>query len=197
MDQNTLERARALAQGSADILPKNTVAPAADTQNPSERPGKPAGERRRVPMSVPVQRLAVPEIPGYHLHWFLGTPDRIQRAEQGGYEFVSDEEIAVNNRDLGGDTASSGNTDLGGRVSVVSGDEVGKDGQPTRLVLMKIRQEWWEEDQKRLEDQNERIAQAIRGGQVGAGRAGGETPADQATRYVKQTDNLFTRKTKR
>lgn len=111
-------------------------------------------ERKRIPMSVPVQKLEAPEIPGYHLHWFNGTPDRIQRALDGGYEFVDEREARINNVSLGGDSATSGNTDMGSRVSVVSGTELGRDGQPVRLILMKIKQEWYEEDQKLVEARN-------------------------------------------
>jgi hypothetical protein len=38
--------------------------------NPSNRSASP--ERKRIPMAVPVQKLSVPDIPGYHLHWFQG-----------------------------------------------------------------------------------------------------------------------------
>lgn len=196
MDAEALQRAREMMEGRQDILPKQTVSAPPDGQNPAERPGG-SRERKRIPMSVPVQRLAVPEIPGWHLHWFLNTRDRIQRALQAGYVFVSWDEVELNNLDIGGDSAASGNTDMGSNVSIVSGGEVGTDGQVSRLVLMKLRQEHWNEDQARIEDHHEQIAQAIRGGQVGAGKVAGENARDIATRYTKATDNLFTRKPKR
>jgi hypothetical protein len=132
-------------------------------------------------MSVPVQRLEAPDIPGFHLHWFLGTPERLQRACDGGYEFVDPREAKINNVSLGGDSALSGNTDMGSRVSVVSGQEVGKDGQPTRLVLMKIKQEWWNEDQKLVEARNEQVAAALRGGLLGSEK---DAPGDTQMRYI-------------
>jgi len=198
MNSDLIERARALQQsaaGTQDILPKSTVGGTPGQQsNPANVPGRTSAERQRIPMSVPLQKLQVPELPGYHLHWFRGTPDRIARAQQGGYEFVGDHEVALNNLDLGGESAVSGNTDMGSRVSVISGDEVGRDGQPVQMILMKIRQEWWEEDQLKVEARNEQVAAALRGGQVGAGKAGSEGPGDIANRYVKQAVNLFTRK---
>ena len=133
-------------------------------------------ERTRIPMSVPVQRLEVPEIPGYHLHWFYGGPDRIHRAQQGGYEFVEDNEIQMNNTTLGGTSTRTGNTDMGSRVSVISGQEIGKDGQPMRLMLMKIKQEWYEEDQKLVEDRNQKVVDTLLGGMAGGG--------DPLQRYV-------------
>ncbi len=154
-----------------------------------------AAERKRIPMSVPVQKLEAPDIPGYHLHWFLGTPDRLQRAFDGGYEFVDERETRINNVSLGGDSTQSGNTDMGSRVSVVSGQEVGKDGQPTRLVLMKIKQEWWDEDQKLVEARNEQVAAALRGGTMGAQQ---DAPGDSRFRYVDKArtviPDLFTPK---
>lgn len=138
-------------------------------------------QRKRIPMSVPVQRLEAAEIPGYHLHWFKGDISRVQRALDGGYEYVDAREMRVNSVSLGSDSIASGNTDMGSRVSIVSGTEVGTDGQPVRLVLMKIKKEWYEEDQKILEDRNELVAASLRGGLFGSER---DAPGDGATRYV-------------
>ena len=140
-----------------------------------------AAERRRIPMSVPVLKLETAEIPGYHLHWFLNDASRIQRALDGGYEFVNEQEVKPNNVSLGGTSAVTGNMDLGTRVSIVSGQEVGKDGQPARLVLMKIKQEWWEEDRKVLEEKSKQVRDSLLGGMVGAEH---ETGADRQHRYV-------------
>ena len=152
-------------------------------------------ERKRIPMSVPVQKLEAPDIPGYHLHWFIGTADRIQRALDGGYEFVDERETQVNNVGLGGDSTASGNTDMGSRVSVVAGTELGRDGQPIRLILMKIKQEWYEEDQKLVVDRNEKVATALRGGLLGTEN---DAPGDSVHRYVDRSrtkiPDLFTPK---
>lgn len=144
--------------------------------NPANRTA--GAERKRIPMSVPVQRLSVPDIPGYHLHWFKGTPDRLDRALQGGYEFVDEAETSVSDVGLGGTSTRTGNTDMGSRVSVVGGSEVGNDGQPVRLVLMKIRQEWYEEDQKLVEQRNDAVVNSVLGGRQ---ESGGH---DASNRYV-------------
>ena len=174
------------------IQPLSPATPADVATDPAK------AERRRIPMSVPVQKLSAPEIPGYHLHWFNGTPERIQRALDGGYEFVDEKEMLINPVSLGGDTTRSGNTDMGSRVSVVSGSEVGKDGQPVRLILMKIKQEWYEEDQKLIDDRNERVAQSVRGGMIGSGN---DAPGDTQQRYMDRSrtkvPDLFTRKPSR
>ena len=149
--------------------------------NPGTRAEPTRAERKRVPMSVPVQKLAAADIPGYHLHWFLNTADRLQRAIEGGYEFVDEREVKINSVGLGGDSAISGNTDMGSRVSVVSGQEIGKDGQPTRLVLMKIKQEWWDEDQLLVENRNTKVRDSLLGGMLGAER---DNAGDSQHRYV-------------
>ena len=149
--------------------------------NPANAQGKTDAERKRIPMSVPVQRLEAPEMPGYHLHWFNGTPERLQRALDGGYEFVDEREMKINNVALGGESTRSGNTDMGSRVSVVSGQEVGKDGQPTRLILMKIKIEWYEEDQKLVDEKNGQVANALTGGLLGSEKDGA---GDTIHRYV-------------
>ena len=155
--------------------------------NPANAAGKTDAERKRIPMSVPVQRLEAPEIPGYHLHWFNGMAERIARAQAGGYEFVYDKDIKINAVGLGGTSTISGNTDMGSQVSVVSGESVDKDGQPSRMVLMKIKQEWYEADQQLVTDRNENVASALRGGKLGVEKDG---PGDTAARYVGSTSKI-------
>jgi len=155
-------------------------------------------ERQRIPMSVPNPKLAVPDVPGYHLHWMLGTPSRIAQAMKAGYEFVDPDEVDVVNTGLADDASSSGNTDLGTRVSVVAGSGTDSNGQEERLYLMKIPQEWWETDQKQLEDKNEGIAAAIRGGT--AGRDGNPHGSDQVyipEQHRRTVADIFNRKTRR
>ena len=149
--------------------------------NPASRTGQPAAERKRIPMGVPVQKLEAPDMPGFHLHWFQGTPERVQRAIDGGYEFVDERDMKVSAVGLGSTSTATGNTDMGSRVSVVSGTELGRDGQPVRLILMKIRQEWFEEDQKLVEQRNELVAASLRGGMIGVEN---DRSGDANHRYV-------------
>lgn len=155
--------------------------------NPSVQPGKTAGERKRIPLTLPTQKLQVPEIPGYHLHWFRGTQARIQQAQNAGYDFVRPEEVQINNVSLGGDASKTGNTDLGDRVSVAGGD-IDDKGDAVRLYLMKQPMEFHLEDKKILQDRNDSIADTLtasyKTGQVGAGREAGETKEDAGLRYV-------------
>jgi len=150
----------------------------------------PITERSRIPMSVPRQKLSVDDIPGYHLHWMKGTPDRLEQALQAGYEFVHKKETLLANHSIGGDSKEDGGTDLGSRVSVSAGDELDGEGQPVRLYLMKIKQEWHEEDMKAQEGKSELLRQAMLQGNVGADAA---NAGDQSNRYVgAQTNrNMF------
>lgn len=138
---------------------------------------RPATASSRIPMSAPQQKLEVPEIPGYKTHWFKTGAGRIERAMAAGYEFVDPDETLVRSISLGNTAVSDGNTDLGSRVSIAAGG-VGDDGQPIRLILMKIKQEWYEEDRKARENRVDQTINGLMGGNTGAG--GG----DQSNRYV-------------
>ena len=151
-----------------------------ETVNPSVKAGPIAGSRKRIPMSVPQRKLEVPDIAGYRLYWFLES--RVERALQGGYEFVDNREVTPNQRGIGTSGDVSGNSDLGSRVSVVSGS--GQDGQPERLVLMKIKQEWFDDDQQILADRNKQIEDTIKRGGIGSEQ---EEARDKANRYLKSS----------
>lgn len=96
-------------------------------------------------------------IEGYHLHIFNDTPGRIQHALDGGYEFVHPEEIGSVKENV-----TSRNTDVGDKVRFLVNPNAA-DGEQYGY-LMKIKQEWYEEDQLVLQDKNNLIDDAIRGG---------------------------------
>lgn len=156
--------------------------------NPANAPQKRVTEATRVPMTLPSAKLSVPEIPGYFLYWFLGQ--NIPRALKAGYEFVTEEEADVVNTGLADDASKQGNTDLGSRISVIAGGLVEGTVEPQRLYLMKLREEWRTKDVEALEQVNERVAAAIRGGRPG-GAAPGETGVDAQQRYLKKGQDLF------
>lgn len=99
------------------------------------------------------------QIDGYHLHIFNDTPGRVDHAVNVGYEFVSPQEV-------GGTSVNvvSRNTDIGDKVRFM----VGTDGnnEPLYAYLMKIRQEFYDEDQETLQSKNDQIDEAIRGGKL-------------------------------
>lgn len=145
------------------------------------------------PMVSAVLRLEVPKKDGFHRHWFRGNPERIARAQKAGYRFVDAAEVHINNHDLGGDAKASGSTDLGTRVSVISGDDLDTTGQPGRLYLMECPNHLYEMGKRILDERNEGVAEALRGGKIGAGQGEtGETQVDVNNRYVKgKTPDLF------
>lgn len=144
------------------------------------------------PMTSATLRLEVPKRDGWHRHWFRGTPERIARAQKAGYRFVDEREVSLNNFDLGGDAKESGNSDLGSRVSVISGDDVDTTGQPGRLYLMECPEHLYQRSKAILDQRNDDVATALRGGNIGKG-AQGETTVDQNNRYMKgNAPDLFT-----
>lgn len=146
------------------------------------------------PMSVGQRRLEVPPIEGFHLHWFRGNPANIARAHQAGYEFVDPDEVSLNDLDLAGGDEEKG-TDMGSRVSVISGDDVGVNGQPGRLYLMKCPLELYEYSQRLLGDQVDTVVDALKGGKVGVSQDGQEMNVDVQNRYLKEAKStLLTRK---
>lgn len=136
----------------------------------------------RLSLNAPTRRLEVPPIPGYHLHWFLER--NIPKALQGWYEFVTPEEAPTVDRSIGGRTAGNTSEDLGGsRVSQVGG--VNEQGQPEQLVLMKIREEWYYAEQRKIAERNLLIIQQIFHKKAPV-MAPEESSSDYKMRYTKE-----------
>lgn len=121
--------------------------------------------RERVPFSTNRRRLALnKELDGFITRWFNDLDDRLQRAEDAGYQYVHRKEIGqVGDKDI-----SNGNTDVNSRVSRVVGRQ--PTGQPIRAYLMKIRKDWYEADQAKKEEVNARVDQAITAGKSGGAK---------------------------
>lgn len=173
--------------GEAQVDPNSQKGAQNLSKNPSVRGGSvlPNG-RKRIPMSVPRRQLETPELPGYHLHWFKER--NVAWATQGGYEFVDSGELSVVQKNVGGDSESSGNQDMGSRIRVMSAITEGAD--PQYFVLMKIRQEWFEEDQRALASRNLEILRAIFRDKRILGPQG-MSQSDSENRYVSKA--LFSR----
>ncbi len=98
------------------------------------------------------------EIEGYHLHIFNDTPGRIDQALDVGYEFVSPNEVGG----VGVNTVSR-NTDIGDKIRFL----VGTDGNnPQYAYLMKIRKEFYDEDQQAIQERVDATDAAIRQGKL-------------------------------
>ena len=111
------------------------------------------------------------QIPGYHLHVFTDVGNRVQDAQDSGYEFVNPEEV-------GGvsDNVVSRNGDLGDRVRYLVNPRA--EGSEQYGYLMKQRLEWYEEDQEALQQKNNAIDAAIRKGKLTAVEGGYTRPGD-------------------
>ena len=150
--------------------------------NPASTPEAKAPVRKRIPMSLPQQRLNVADLPGFHLHWFRES--NIARAMDAGYEIVHRQEITINQHGIASSRDISGNTDLGSNVSVV-GNAASSEGAAERLVLMKIKEEYWLEDKALLDEKNALIMASIFGDEKIIGPEGKINELGQ-TEYVKQ-----------
>lgn len=129
---------------------------------------------KRIPFGSARQKMHVPPVPGYSLRWINDEGGRILQAQQGGYEFHYDPNIAI------GD-AQEPSTDLGTRISKIVGKE---DGRPIRAYLMKIRLEFYKEDQDAKEENLRVTDDAIKRGKL--------QPVEQS--YVPKDSISFTRK---
>ena len=94
------------------------------------------------------QRLAVyGSIPGYHLHIFNDEAGRIEQALATGYEFVEPHEVDLEtSRRV---TETNGAVD--NKIRHVVGKTEGNNAQ--YAYLMKIKQEYFDEDQKAAQDE--------------------------------------------
>lgn len=171
------------------IDPKVTPAgpKAANPANPP--PAVEAAEkqaRKRIPMSVPQRKLEVPKIPGYVTYWFRES--NVPRAEQAGYEFVDSRELSIHQHNVATDKGISGNQDLGSRIRIVGG--LTDQNEAVYAVLMKIREEFWNEDHLLIARNN---AQNLENIFVKEEIAGSENVSDRDKdqRYVKTS--LFQR----
>jgi hypothetical protein len=119
--------------------------------------GRPKKQKvERVPFGAHRTKLQVPEIKGYKLRWINDVDGRPDEAIEGGYEFVLKDEVP---RKIGQGNLHQDNSDINGRVSrVVSKGKT----SPIRAFLMKIRKDWYEEDQSAKEQVNQQVDEALR-----------------------------------
>jgi len=115
---------------------------------------------RRVPLGAPRLKLAVPDRNGYKRRWVNDDGGRLQEAQDGGYQFVTDSTLHV------GHDVENGNSDMGSRVSRIVGKTDG--GEPLRAFLMEIKQEWYDEDQAEKQKKVDEIDEAIKHGDAGS-----------------------------
>lgn len=101
-------------------------------------------QRKRIPVDMPHNPLEYPERPGYHRHIFNDKPGRLQRAIQGGYQFVTKDQIPDYI-----EPPLSQKEEVDSRVSWVVGQE--DNGTAIRGYLMEIPEADYQEDQRARE----------------------------------------------
>lgn len=120
--------------------------------------------KERVRFGSARQKLAVPDLPGFFLCWINDVGGRLIEAQNGGYDFVTTDEmkrIGENLSQAGWVTGTNANDT---RVSVIVGKN--EDGSPMRAYLMKLKQEWRDEDMADRQKEHDEIDAALRGGNV-------------------------------
>jgi hypothetical protein len=113
---------------------------------------------RRNSIGVPRLTLAVKfEIPGHHLCW-MNDDGNVEQALDSGYEFVTRGETELES----GVTPS--NVDISDKIKQKVGTT--QQGDVLYAYLMKIKQEWFEEDMAAIEAQNRQVEDAIASGNI-------------------------------
>src|SRR5574343_828428 len=121
--------------------------------------------KKRVPFGVPRMELKTDQVPGKVRRWINDDVDRLESAQEGGYEFVeSAKSGAAGHADI---TARDG---LDSRVSKVVGTKA--DGSPLRAYLMEIDEDWYKEDQEAKQGRVDKTEVALRRGTDETGTPG-------------------------
>lgn len=106
--------------------------------------------KERVPFGTPRTKLSVSrQVHGHHIHWVNDITGRVEEAEQAGYEFVRGSEIGSRDDEP---------------VKRFVGTK--EDGSALYAYLMKIKQEWYDEDQKEVQRAVDTVDSAIKSGSV-------------------------------
>lgn len=118
---------------------------------------------KRVPLGTPNMKLTVRDyggqLEGFVPRWINDKGGRVHQALNGGYEPVFKDD-----RVIAGESGNDRNSDMGSWVSQIVGTK--EDGSPLRAYLMKIKREWYEDDQKAKQKQVDAVDEAIRGGRI-------------------------------
>lgn len=149
-----------MTSNNKETKPQEEVKSKADlvTTTPTEKPVR----RKKGTFNGTRGKLQVGNlIQGYHLYFFNDEPGRISAALEAGWEFVTPDEVGYHASNV-----TNNNVDLANRVSVLGmKSELGK---PQQQILLKIRQEWWEEDQAEVQAKNNKTDASIKRGKGGA-----------------------------
>ena len=113
---------------------------------------------RRNSIGVPRLTLAVKfDIPGHHMCW-MNDDGNVESALDSGYEFVTRGGTELE------DGVSPSNVDMSDRIKQKVGTT--QQGDVLYAYLMKIKNEWHEEDMASIESQNKQVEDAIASGNI-------------------------------
>lgn len=138
MVSRSRERLEALAAGNEDLVGEKVM------RNQNERDIPRTAIRERGVFNGTTKKLSVTtEIPGYQLRWFNDQDGRVEAAVgRAWWDFVTQDEIALQD----GNKVLDRNSDVGTRVRAIVGTL--DNGDPLYAYLLKIKKEWFEEDQQ-------------------------------------------------
>ena len=131
--------------------------PKSEQPSKTERPDSGGKRRKRVPLGTIRTKLQVEPIEGYKFRWVNDEENRIPQAEQGGYEFTTYDELA--GRPIGQHDTAPTSVEMGSKVSKVVGTQ--ENGAPLTAYLMKIKQEWYDEDQAEKQKYIDAVEQGL------------------------------------
>ena len=123
-----------------------------------EKTEKKAERRKRVGVGIPRLKLSYnSQEADYVYRWVNDKDNRIENFQEGGYEFV-------------GKGPEQEGTDVGTRISkvVMTND----DGSPRKAYLMRIKKEWYDEDQAEKHKQLDIVEKQLQGGTDSQGQPG-------------------------
>lgn len=133
-------------------------------------PGRPRNDDRdsdrkqRVPLGGIKMKLSYPnQDPNYEYRWLNDKGNRINEAQDGGYEFVTRSEGKA-----GDEVGSDQGTDS--RISKVV--MTNEDGSPRRAYLMRIKKDWYKQDQVKKQEYLDNIEKQLMRGIDAKGRPG-------------------------
>lgn len=167
--------------------------------NPANAPRAITAENR-VPMSLPLQKLEAPKLIGFHTHWMRSDESRIRQAMRAGYTFVEQADLdeaggGINNFDIAGDAKAGGSSDMGSRITVLSGSETDRSGRPVRLVLMKLPEQFRKADLDAQAMMADNVVAALRSEKGANQEEAAKRQHDMSNRYRGDSNrNIFTKR---
>lgn len=127
--------------------PVNAEPQAEGSRQPRPVSREATGRRERTPLGAPRPKMGAKPIPGHQQRWVNDDGTRLMDAQNAGYEYVTDERGRKISRPVGS----------------------GENGKPMTAHLMKIPDEFYEEDQAAKQAELDKIDNSIkRGGIKGA-----------------------------